>query len=716
MTEKKEIASFDLKNFSMKKIQKALEKYENQNKDKLENNSETVKLYTLDKSTIDKQAMYNAEILPNDIQTSIDRNNKHVKNLNDVNNGKAIKNIKSCTNKTPADKNQSVYKDNFDSNKNLKFIGSENANDEIYVGQIKEEKNMKVAKTKNTRKTNFDNCLITTKDDKMFIDLTKKKEYTKNAKKDWCNVKTYTKMNDNNSTLYECPICFTESIQNVQLECTHLICFKCISRIYHILKEKQCPICKTAFHIEIPATLTKPKCQLCPFIGSSLFELQNHYKSHGKLLCVECTTNKAEFASEYTLYTTENLGLHLKRGLCEENANNFYGHIYCLFCHKYFYNADACVKHCRKQHALCTICESMKKRHVYLNDMNDLKKHMNDLHFMCTFKGCEGIGFGHNAELVTHLLRIHKIGDGRVDLNPKKRSSVGAFCPYEIEEENKNKIKGNTKGYVSNASWEYEKVDENNFSYKDNQRNGNNWIKREFVFLPKQTEKKSFGAKYNDAQLFKRADQLNIEAENVGLYFGECKETHKGMSNKHDVLKTDKKYKQLIEQSKTATFKKYNSDEKHANRKTYEKITAINYTEETQKQEIATPEYLKREIIKKEVDFDKTLKNSLTFLYPQFWEEIHKIVCLFLNRQINVETFFERCEFVLGDKDNVKFMSYITKYLDNDSVKVVNEYYKGYKERVTFPPFEKNSRIVKKQPLEKKYSFKIIDMTKKDKK
>ncbi|KAM0686347.1 hypothetical protein COBT_002432 [Conglomerata obtusa] len=304
-----------------------------------------------------------------------------------------------------------------------------------------------------------------------------KKDYRKKNQKEYQFVRVYNKdniysgTNENvNEDEFECPVCLTASAQTIEFECKHTICFKCTSRLFLLVKDRKCPICKESSNVEVPTHYIRPKCQICQFIATTHAELVNHYKKHGKLLCNECTHNKAEFPSEYTLYTPDNLSKHLNIGLDDENVNGFFGHIYCIFCLKYFYSVESCIKHCRTQHAICTICESLKKRHNYLRNMDELKIHTYELHYMCEFKGCEGIGFGYNSELVEHLLRKHKVGDGRVNLNVKKNKTVHIMNPYEAELKNKEKIRGRekTKSVLqTDYPWQMEENgDINNFNMK----------------------------------------------------------------------------------------------------------------------------------------------------------------------------------------------------------------------------------------------------------
>lgn len=238
----------------------------------------------------------------------------------------------------------------------------------------------------------------------------------------------------NRKPTLDCPICFSDDEEMIDLGCSHSICMVCASRIFYVMNKKNCPVCKRPSDVVPSKLLTILKCQKCPFIAKTTVQLINHYKKHKLVLCTECIENKHEFPSEYTLYTVDMLLKHRSNGLKEENFRGFYGHIPCIFCIKYFYDADTCKRHCRIDHCICTICETLDVRHSYYKDITELNQHLKEVHFVCIFNECNGIVFGYQSALDEHLFKNHNVGNGFINLNNKqKKSTIKVMQPYEIE-------------------------------------------------------------------------------------------------------------------------------------------------------------------------------------------------------------------------------------------------------------------------------------------
>lgn len=267
-----------------------------------------------------------------------------------------------------------------------------------------------------------------------------KKDAEYNLKK--LNIKEFSKKiiekehNDEN----ECPICLNTNETIVNLDCSHKMCERCICRLNVLIKTKQCPVCKQESINCTNKTYMKHKCMLCTHEAKSLVSLIHHYKSHKIILCEECIMHKNEFSDEFVLYSIDEIQTHKRKGTTEEKKNGFYGHIFCHFCKKYFYDADECKKHCRKAHFLCTVCETVENRHQYYNNNADLNLHLREMHYVCDFSECNGISFAHQIGLTEHMLKTHKIGTGTVSLKKEiKIGTVPVMAPYD--EESRNAIK-----------------------------------------------------------------------------------------------------------------------------------------------------------------------------------------------------------------------------------------------------------------------------------
>lgn len=235
----------------------------------------------------------------------------------------------------------------------------------------------------------------------------------------------------------ECPICLSSDEKIVALECNHKLCERCICRLSVLLKTQKCPVCKQENIVCTNKKYLTQRCTICKYEGKSLVGLLHHYKSHKIIICEECVKHKNEFSDEFVLYNIDDIQMHKRKGTQEENKHGFYGHIFCHFCKKYFYDADECKKHCRKAHFLCTVCESIENRHQYYNNHADLNLHLREMHYVCDFSECNGISFAHQIGLAEHLLKIHKIGTGSISLKKElRKATVLPMAPYEAELKN----------------------------------------------------------------------------------------------------------------------------------------------------------------------------------------------------------------------------------------------------------------------------------------
>lgn len=242
-----------------------------------------------------------------------------------------------------------------------------------------------------------------------------------------------------------CLVCYSEENEMINLGCNHSICSLCACRLFYLMKDRRCPICKQDSTVNPSKHLLILKCQTCDYIAKTTPQLIHHYKKHNTVLCELCIENKHEFPFEYSLYSIDKLLKHKALGTKEDNSNGFYGHILCTFCNKFTYDADSCKRHCRIAHCLCTVCESAGIRHNYYRCIEDLNLHCSEVHYVCCFNQCNGLVFCYQSALDEHLYKIHNVGNGSININTvgKKDSSLKVMCPYEIEKNNKENAKSN---------------------------------------------------------------------------------------------------------------------------------------------------------------------------------------------------------------------------------------------------------------------------------
>jgi hypothetical protein len=84
-----------------------------------------------------------------------------------------------------------------------------------------------------------------------------------------------------------------------------------------------------------------------------------------------CIKHKKIFAHEHTLYTSQQLGVHLptsrggffKKLHASTSAIEVESHPVCEFCHEALYGEDEQFSHMRQRHEECFVCKAAGVRH-----------------------------------------------------------------------------------------------------------------------------------------------------------------------------------------------------------------------------------------------------------------------------------------------------------------------------------------------------------------
>lgn len=138
-------------------------------------------------------------------------------------------------------------------------------------------------------------------------------------------------------------------------------------------------------------------------------ELLDHVKMDHKLnVCEICLDGRHQFASEYQLFTKEQLSKHKKTG-----DKTFKGHPRCEFCCILFFSGDELFEHCRDKHEVCFICERQGRTDQYYRHYAHLQEHFNSNHFLCREKSClekKFVVFATEMEFKDHDFTEHSTG------------------------------------------------------------------------------------------------------------------------------------------------------------------------------------------------------------------------------------------------------------------------------------------------------------------
>ncbi|KAH8828175.1 hypothetical protein DL96DRAFT_1709461 [Flagelloscypha sp. PMI_526] len=160
----------------------------------------------------------------------------------------------------------------------------------------------------------------------------------------------------------------------------------------------------------------------CDYVARGWGDLGLHARSvHGRVLCDLCITNKKVFAHEHTLYTPQQLTVHLPESGRRRNPKSNrppppldnpedQPHPACLFCHRCFFGPDELYKHMREIHEDCFLCKRDGGTSEYFLDYPSLENHFNIAHYPCphpTCKEAKFVIFGSELDLKAHVVSDH---------------------------------------------------------------------------------------------------------------------------------------------------------------------------------------------------------------------------------------------------------------------------------------------------------------------
>lgn len=239
-----------------------------------------------------------------------------------------------------------------------------------------------------------------------------------------------------------CIICFEEFSIFGKYDCHHIVCYRCAAKMAFLHKNFQCSQCnRLSSHIKFCSETHKSdnknqnvesicnqasisyqdeycrievkklleiKCKECIKKNiydtfQSLNDLYTHFKIHkNKYICKVCIDRNYELWDEIQIYTTyEKYEQHRKST-----------HVYCMFCNKIYFDIRDIKIHCINMHQVCSICTTLGKNHIYLENYTQLIKHYKAEHYCCHYKACISnhcFVYAHKSELWAHYYKVHNI-------------------------------------------------------------------------------------------------------------------------------------------------------------------------------------------------------------------------------------------------------------------------------------------------------------------
>jgi len=150
----------------------------------------------------------------------------------------------------------------------------------------------------------------------------------------------------------------------------------------------------------------KMSCVLCDPSGrneefESFKQLREHLqKSHnGSTLCNVCYHANRYFPRELEIFKGAEFQRHME------------SHPKCEYCGHRYFGKDELFNHMKKKHCLCHLCHARGERHVYFENTQHYRQHLQESHFVCSEPDCVDclIAFNSVQELNSHLADVHGI-------------------------------------------------------------------------------------------------------------------------------------------------------------------------------------------------------------------------------------------------------------------------------------------------------------------
>ncbi|ESP03939.1 hypothetical protein LOTGIDRAFT_110165 [Lottia gigantea] len=250
--------------------------------------------------------------------------------------------------------------------------------------------------------------------------------------------------------------------------CNHPICYRCSSRMRILCEQMYCPICRghlqkvlfvkqydkfekvntENFKEEIKfiylesedvekafKQLLTIQCKKCPNrpADKSIDSLRDHLrKEHTLFLCDLCLNHLNIFPFERKFYNRKDLATHRRVGDADDKS--YKGHPLCVFCDERYMDNDELLRHLRKDHYFCHICDADGSNDYY-NDYPDLKTHFRDSHYLCEEEDCGNPttqftnAFRNSIDFKAHKASHHTKGMSKSQIREASRLEIEIQLP-----------------------------------------------------------------------------------------------------------------------------------------------------------------------------------------------------------------------------------------------------------------------------------------------
>ncbi|CAK0891111.1 unnamed protein product, partial [Prorocentrum cordatum] len=238
--------------------------------------------------------------------------------------------------------------------------------------------------------------------------------------------------------------------------CNHAdVCWVCVLRLRALSQDYRCPVCKEeledvvitsdASRFPSPARLAElprdpslavrfadegiqkevmrlfeyrcrvQKCASSSCAFGSLRELENHlWHAHWLQFCRTCLHGRAAFLCEQCVFSSKDLGQHVREGsgvLAAGGAPPVPPHPLCQFCDRRTFVVVG--RHMHERHHLCQICAQMGRRNEFYANVRCLAAHYAEDHYVCAHPNCSHNGhritaFATEEDLQLHMLKEHR--------------------------------------------------------------------------------------------------------------------------------------------------------------------------------------------------------------------------------------------------------------------------------------------------------------------
>nr|XP_039255500.1 E3 ubiquitin-protein ligase ZNF598-like [Styela clava] len=219
-----------------------------------------------------------------------------------------------------------------------------------------------------------------------------------------------------------CDLC----VQSIKIyaigNCDHPICYRCSAKMRVLCEQMHCAVCRVELTKVVYCKSRRPfkeaealklirgkkgnvfftdeivkkeyeklfehHCSICPENPQefSFDSLESHMRKEHKLfychLCVKYNTN---FTDECKTYSREDLAKHRRVG--DEDDTSHKGHPLCEFCDERYLDNDTLLRHLRKDHYFCHICDTAGNNQYY-DGYADLRNHYRKEHYLCEEGDC----------------------------------------------------------------------------------------------------------------------------------------------------------------------------------------------------------------------------------------------------------------------------------------------------------------------------------------